>query len=185
MNLQEKIEKLKADSAEKLEKDIKCLELKDTYKGCRSVVAHRDGEYAVYFDVDDLQELRRILNFEANYPLFTDWKGKKELGHYRVGTDSPVRGAVNFEISFKPEKDLKISVKFEPHILGESFDKWAYIDTRKVTSSETHYFGGVSYTGIDKMKIPCIRFKAASYSFYGGREVLRSGDGFIESIREC
>ena len=72
---------------------------------------------------------------------------------YMIDTKSHVQGDHSGKITFEWE-GVEIWVEFPVSILED----WVQHSTRSVTSSEHHYFGGVSMREINEMSIPCFPF---------------------------
>ena len=90
---------------------------------------------------------------------------------YKFRTESIINKQVTVTLRYKIEDDIEVRIEFPSFLISD----FLVNDTRRVTDSELHYFGGVSRLEIDKYKIPCARFRDSSnQGYYGGDYVCTS-----------
>lgn len=125
-------------------------------------------------EVLSLEQLSNILNELVPSNTTTDIKAAGKDTYtidtpYFIETRSHVRGDHSAKITFQHD-GIEIWAVFPVDIL----DSWTSHSSRKVTSSEHHYFGGISQRKIDEMRITCFPFikytegVKSSQAYYGG-----------------
>lgn len=156
-----------------------------------------DCDISVYDDrivleVQDLEDAKNILNkfkpTNETTNISASCKGDEVLNSpYRIDLKNPCTSSRFLSHVIQIEyynKDLEIQIKIPVKLLGE----FVSTSSRLITSSEHHYFTGLSHSELRGYKVHSYKFNNYNYvSWYGGTQTLKDIEeinNIIEFIKQ-
>lgn len=130
----------------------------------------------VSYECDNLKDIANIISTlptsASSFELGFAHKDSETIQTgYKLRTQSVINEQVMVKLQYEVGDNYVVQIQFSSFLISD----FLVNDTRRVTDSELHYFGGVSRSEIDKCKIPCARFRDSSnQGYYGGDYVCTS-----------
>lgn len=164
MNYNEKRKELK----DKYDSELKTLELEEKFSEKINGIEHFINQKTVFIDAKNLSDISLVLkkiiptnkSFEKNYgSLKMDFSYDINLSG---GAKGPENCIINYEYN-----DLNVRLKFSDSFIED----FIITKLRSVNDTEHHYYGGISMTEINRMRVHYNSFKNGEVFKWHGSHV--------------